>query len=238
LQYNHILLTGVGNGRAGEDVKILNKKGVVNMSETLVKVKLLNSGRYVNADEGTAKEIEGDQEEQGVREAGSGKQLEESMTALEQKNGEMAALQAEMDELKGELQTYKDKLDELLSTEAVEHAAEGMNQERDEGEEILENAMPEELAKDEKKKEEVKNTARKLYGTKLHEFVLNTIGVKTENMSPDGMKGAFKAQHQITNSMKGKRAVSGSRMLNANAKVETVVQGGVQRTALQRLGYK
>jgi len=239
LKYNHVLLTGVGNGRAGEDVKILNKKqGEQKMGEvTLVKVRLRNTGQFVNVDEESANKIEADQNEQEGKEATSGKDLTAAMSELEGKNQDAAALQAEIDELKGELQTYKDKLDELLSDEAVEAAAEGMNQETGEGEEILENAFPEDL-KDEKKKEEVKNTARKLHGVKKHEFVLNAIGVKTDGMSAPEMKGAFKAQYQIVNATKGKKTVAGA-MLNTGGKTpETKIGTDGGRTALQRLGYK
>ena len=95
---------------------------------TLVKIKLRNSGKFVNVDEESASKIEEDQGVQEDKEATSSKDLTTTMSELEGKNQDAAALQAEIDELKGELQTYKDKLDELLSDEAVEAAAEGMNQ--------------------------------------------------------------------------------------------------------------
>lgn len=143
----------------------------------------------------------------------------------------MEALQAEIEELKGELSVYKEKLDELLKEENIEHAAEGMMEETGEAEDIVENAIPD----DDEKKQEFKNSLRKIHGTKLHNAVLTAIGVKTEGMSPEAMKGAFKAQHQITNTIGKKKTVAGAAMIQ-NAAQDTG-SGMVQRSGHERLGF-
>ena len=232
LRYNHIAVIPAGHGRAGSDVRILNrKKG----EQPMVKLKLAN-GKYVNVDEEAAKEIE-------ASEGASAKSLEETMGALEEKNGELSAVQGEVEELKGELSVYKEKLDELLDTEAIEHAAAEMVEEQGEAGEILENAAilnEKGEEEDEEKKKEFMNSTRKLYGTKLHQHVLNAIGVKTEGMSPEALRGAFKAQHQIANALKARGKAPGGKKV-AGAKLFNAAQpaGAAQptaRTPRQRLG--
>ena len=198
----------------------------------------LSNGRYVNTDEEGAKVVS-ETEEKGTSD------LNKTMSELEAKNGEMQAIQAEVEELKGELSVYKEKLDQLLSTEAVEGAAMEMVAEQGEAEEIIENAMfANEKEKDDdffKRKEEVKNSLKSVHGPRLHQAVLNALGAQTEGMSPEMMKGAFKAQKQILVNMKpGMRKVAGAQLMNGMAPTEKQKVnngGGVQRTATQRLGF-
>jgi len=236
LRYNHIAVIPAGHGRAGSDVRIINKKdGGTPMSEkTMVRVQLKNTGKFVNVDEEGAAAVEAES-------TASGAKLEESMAALEEKNGDMSSLQAEIEELKGELSVYKEKLDQLLSTEAVEEAAAGMVEEAGEAEEIVENMAP---AKEEgeeefgKRKDEIKNSIKGVYGTALHTKVLAAVGVKCENMSNEALKGAFKAHHQIITAMGPRKAVAGQKMMNANKADGTGAVAPVQRTSRERLGFK
>ena len=233
LRFNHIAVIPYGTGRAGSDVRIINQKKQkeTTMSEPkMVRVRLRNTGRYVNVDEESASAIEAE----GEASEGSGKKLEETMAELDGKTQEASALQAEIDELKGELSVYKEKLDQLLSTEAIEHAAEEMVQESGEAEEIIENAFGE-SEEDKKKKEEVMNSLKGLHGTKLHTHVLNSIGVQTEGMNADAMRGAFKAQHQVRTKI-GNRKVAGTKVTNATIPASTAVAQPVVRSARQRLG--
>jgi predicted RND superfamily exporter protein len=173
--------------------------------------------------------------------------LEKTMNELESKNGELSSLKAEVEDLKGKLSVYKEKLDELLSTEAVEHAAMDMMAEADEAGEIIQNSiiLNENGEDDEKKKDEIMNSIRPegkvLYGETLYATVLNSIGVNTKNMSKDAMHGAFKAQAQIANAMKGKRKHVAGDKLNRSMiknKVEVKNPGIKQRTALEKMGFK
>jgi len=240
LRFNHIAVIPKGHGRGGSEVRILNKKqeDVNTMSDEKkkVRVKLRNTGKYVNVDEDVAPDIEAEADAGEAKTAG----MDDKISTLEGKNADLEALQAEIEELKGELSVYKEKLDQLLSEESVEAAAEGMVAETGEAEDIVENAIPEPEEEDKKKEAtEFKNALRKLHGTKLHNAVLTAIGVKTEGMSPEAMRGAFKAQHQICNAMKGKvaaKVVSGTKMIqNAGMPGDQVP---AQRTNLERLGFR
>jgi hypothetical protein len=227
LLWNHIAVIPKGHGRGGAEVRILNQKKQEEVKMT-VRIKLRNTGKYINVDEEVAPAIEADQDAGETKAAG----MDDKISQLEEKNAGLEALQAEIEELKGELSVYKEKLDELLSEEAVEGAAEGMIEENGEAGEIVENLFPTDK---EKEKQELKNSLRKIHGTKLHNAVLTAIGVNTEGMSAEAMKGAFKAQHQIANAMKGKKVVAGAKMIQNTA--EDTGGGSNQRTGLERLGF-
>lgn len=243
LQYNHIAIIPAGHGRAGSDVRILNKQKKENgmAEDKVVRVQLRNSGKILNTDEEGAKML--NEEYDGMEEgsAASGKQLEEVMTELESKNGELTALQAETEELKGELSVYKDKLDQLLSDSTIEAAAENMIEEQGEATEILANAdMYDDQMQnmDEEKAEEFMNSLKRLHGTPLHQATLAAIGVKCENMSPEALRGAFKAQNSIVQKTGGKKTVAGARLSNSMIQNNTkVAQRAATRTPMQRLGF-
>lgn len=234
LRFNHIAIIPFGEGRAGSDVRILNKKinstgGKKPMAD--VRVRLRNTGKIINTDDEGAAALAEEESSASASEESSGKKLEESMSELEVKNQELAQLQAEIEELKGELSVYKEKLDEILSDSTIERAAEEMTAEQGEAEEIIENTLPEE------EKEKVKNSLKGLHGSKLHQEVLTVCGVRCENMSPESLRGAFKAQHQIISNAKAK-GVAGARFINAMSQKSTTVNPAAvsTRTPMERLG--
>ncbi len=245
LVWNHIAVIPKGHGRGGSEVRILNKKTQQEVIENMtdekktVRVKLRNTGKYVNVDEEAAPAIEESQDTGETEKAG----MTDKISQLEGKNADLEALQAEIEELKGELSVYKEKLDELLSEEAVEGKAEEMVMENGEADDIVENAMPvdEEDKEAGKKKEEFKNSLKKLHGTKLHNAVLSAIGVKTGDMTPEALRGAFKAQHQICNIMKSKGAMQKKQVsrhaMFQNAKFTNDSGAADARTTAQKLGY-
>jgi hypothetical protein len=248
IKFNHIAIIPFSTGRAGEDVRILNSKSITNKGEhdmsdvKQVRVRLRNTGRYVNVDEEAAAALGAEEEASTAAEGVSGSKLEELMAQVEGLNAQIAALQAEAEEGKGELSVYKEKLDELLSTEAIEHAAEGMMAEQSDADEIIENAaLCNEDGKemDEEQKKEFKNSCKKLHGTKLHTAILTATGMRVENMSPEAMSGAFRAQLSFAQSGRSKTApvVAGAKLMNKGTSVETKAVG-TQRTALERLGFK
>ena len=195
------------------------------------RVKLKNTNRFINVeDEETAQAIEA---EGTATEEVSSKNMEETMSELEAKNGELASIQAEVEELKGELSVYKEKLDQLLSEEMIEHAAMEMAGEAGEAEEIIENVMD-----DEKEKEEFKNSLKGLFGSRLHGAVLGACGVQVENMTPEILRGAFKAQSQIIRSGKfaNKKVVAGAKVVDHGQKHTN--SKTTERTVLNRLGFK
>lgn len=240
LRYNHIAVIAQGTGRAGTDVCILNKDKSKTGGKKMefVKVRLRN-GKFVNTDEEGAEAIAAESEASET----TSKSLDSSMDELAGKNEEMAGLQAEIDELKGELSVYKEKLDELLSDEAMEAKAADMVEEQGESEEILENSMlkneaGEELPEEEKLK--VKNSLKSLHGEKLHREVLSLVGMNVENMSPDGVKGAFKAHVQIIRNTKGVKTVAGAKVMNSmtTGKVEVQSAEIKVRNSREKLGLK
>lgn len=241
LRFNHIAVIPYGEGRAGSDVRIINHKkseGGKIMPE-FVRVKLRN-GKYVNTDEEGAKAIEEDSSATDSELGESSKSIETSMKQLEDKNGELADVQSEVEELKGELSVYKEKLEELLSDEAVEAAANEMVAEQGEAEEILENSLIKdgegnELPQDEKEK--VKNSCKGLRGDRLYRHVLGAVGVKVENMSAEGCKGAFKAHSQIIKNGAFKK-VSGVRLMGGMKPAETPAGSQKVRNSREKLGLK
>ena len=241
LRYNHLALLAPGHGRAGTDVRIINqKKKEIDMAEEKVlrRVKLANTGRIVNVDEDAAAAIEAEGAAVEEQQEGSGKKLEQLMKELDEAKATADEANATCEELKGELSVYKEKLDQLLSTEAVEHAAMEMVAEKAEAEEIIENGKVcnEKGEDDPKEKEKVMNSLKGLRGSRLHAAVLTAVGVKVENMSPEALRGAFKAQHQICNSMKGRRTVAGTKLMNQGRDV-VVNNQPVQRTEREKLGF-
>lgn len=225
LRYNHIAVIPEGHGRAGTDVKILNK-GDSGMN---TKVKLPRTGRFINTDDDGARAVESESQEAEK----STQSFEDAMGQLEEKNAAMSQLQQEIEGLKSELQTYKTKLDELMSDEAAEGKALEMIADQHQSDDIVENEMDED-----EKKEEVKNSIKTLHGIKLYHAVLNAIGVDTEGMSDEAVKGAWKAQGQIAKMGRKTRAVSGASMTGKMMNTSTPGAAGVkQRTPHERLGF-
>jgi Uncharacterized protein conserved in bacteria len=242
LRFNHIAIIPYGTGRAGSDVRIINQQpqnlqeGETNMADQkIVRVQLRNTKRFVNVDEDGAAALAAEDTAAAETTQLNGKKLEDLMQEAEEARAAADSANAQLEELRGELSVYKEKLDELLSTEAIEHAAEQMIEETGEAEAIIENAFSDD-ADDQKKKEEVMNSIKGVYGSKLHNSVLSGIGVKVENMSPEALRGAFKAQAQIANQTKGRKVVVGTKLMNGAAVAAASVPA--QRTARERLGLK
>lgn len=238
IRYNHIAVIPAGHGRAGVDVKILNEKqddskrsqknkGEIRME--LVKIRLPKTGKFINTDEDGAKAIDAENEE-GQKATQS---FEDAMGQLEEKNGQLTQLQSEIEELKGQLKIFKDKLDELMSDEAAEGKALEMIADQHQSDEIIENEV-----EDEKAREEIKNSTRTLHGVKLFNSILQAVGIKTEGMSDEAIRGAFKAQHQLSQMNKGRRAVAGAGMTSRMMAQNTGGGGRVERTPHERLGLK
>ena len=248
IRFNHHAAVPSGRGRAGQDIKILNQlqKGTQAMADqTLVKVKLPHTGRYIFLNEGDVKEFEEDgkkrEEEDRKKEmdgAAKDKSVEEKMKEHESLKAEFDAMKKELEESKGELAVIKKQLEELLKDETVEKKAGEMNEEQGEADEIIENCelkneAGEEL--DEKKKDEFKNSYRKLHGTKLHDVVLKVAGIKIENMSADAKRGAFKALVAISAKAGGTK-VAGTKLMIQNRGGEGNQQGS-RESSLKMLGY-
>lgn len=232
IRYNHIAVIPYGHGRAGQDVRILNAKQPDTGGKQTMRIKLRNTGKYINVDDEAA--VGAIEEENGASEESS-KTLEETMSQLEAKNGELSALEAEMEELRGELSVYKEKMDQLLSEETIEAAATEMVEESGEADEIIENACAGMKPED---AEKIKNSIKGLHGQRLYRATLLACNVKVDAMSSEAVRGAFKAHSQIIrNGGTGLRAktVAGAGMFK-NTVTDGAVQP-VQRSSMDRLGF-
>jgi hypothetical protein len=244
IRYNHIAIIPEGRGRAGFDVRILNEKSKEgDESMATVKVKLRN-GKYINTDEDGAAVVADDTTATETKEVGSGKQLEDLMAQCEDLKAAKAESDAQLEEVRGELSVYKEKLDQLLSEETIEAAAGEMNAEQGEASEILENSTlvddkGKEVTED-AEKDKIKNSIKALHGQKLHSAVLSSIGVKCENMSPEALRGAFHAQHQVLNTLggAGRKVVAGTKLMNSTVAKDGQVITTTQRSGHDRLGIK
>lgn len=237
LAWNHIAIIPAGNGRGGADIRVFNnidhKEKTMAEEKRKVRVKLKNSNRFVNVDEEVAEALENEEEQ-------AEKTFEEVTNQLAEKQAEAAELQKTIDDLTGQIAVFKQKLDELLGSQdamAEEKAAE-MVAEQEEAEEIMENSavLNENGEEDDTKKEEVMNAIKKVRGEKLHDLILNSLGVDTKDMSADAKKGAFKAQNMIAKKMP-KKKVSGAKIMNMKRETP-VTTARKERSALERLGFK
>jgi hypothetical protein len=242
LRWNHVAIIPFGSGRAGLDVRIINQKPAYREEKMAVRVKLRNTNRYINVeDEETAKAVESEQDageakvgeakEEGASEEkeSSGSSLEALMKETTELKVSQSDLQAKLDEALGELAVYKEEIDKLMSDESMESEVEAQAKDSGEADEIIENMC---MSFDPKKAAEVRgsflrigNTSiHKLRGTALHEAVLNAVGMKTENMAPAELKGAFKARlHMANTSPKpAVKTVAGAKLFNQDS---TFVEG-------------
>lgn len=219
LIWNHVAVIPFGTGRAGSDVRIINHKntdGGEKMAEkTLVKVRLANTGRFINVDEEAAEAIQAEGEaseskaeaaaEEGKVQGSAG--LEDLMKQVEELKAQKDQLQGELDEALGQLSVFKDELDRLMSDDGMGEAIEAQAQESGDADEIIENAC---LSLGNQEAEALRNSFQRIGNTGLHrlhglalqEAVLNSVGFKTENMSPAEIRGAFKARQHVANTMK------------------------------------
>ena len=152
---------------------------------------------------------------------------------------EFEAMKKELEESKGELAVIKKELEKLLSDETVEKKAGEMNEEQGDADEIIENCELKNEAgetMDEKKKEEFKNSIRKLHGPKLHSAIVKATGMKIENMSPDAVRGAFNAIRNIAAQGSGGVKVAGAKMMIQNRSGDGNQQGS-RGSALKILGF-
>lgn len=241
LRYNHIAIIPVGTGRAGEDVKIINKLTGGESPEMaddkkLVRVQARNSKKYLNMDEDSAElyaEESGelDEDEKKYNKTMEDWGLEKTANAELEQN-----LQARIKELEGEVAAYKQHMEAMGDQNAIEQAARDMVMEQGEAGQILENSeiMNTDGTKmDNVASKEFMNSIKSIHGENLHKSVLSAVGIKIENMNSDALKGAWSVRKQIANTPVKK--VAGQEMLN---KMAIDIPEHKVRTARERLGIK
>lgn len=244
LQYNHVAIIPAGQGRAGGDVRITNKSNkkeetIIVENPVLVKVASSDSKKFMNMDEDSTKIYLEEKENKAL----SVQKLTEAMNQAQsdvetykEKEQNAADQDARIAELEGELAVYKAKVEEMGDESLIEQRAMGMVEDQEEAGEIMENA---ELVDDsgepmdESATDEYKNSIKKIHGDKLRKSVLTRVGIKTENMSSEALKGAWAARKQLSHMTTKK--VSGQNMMIKNTK--NVKENKNTRSAMQRLGF-
>lgn len=128
LRYNHVALLGIGDGRAGTDVRIFNKKGDSTVEFTNVK---FGSVRIRVANEDMDKMNAEMENMEGEKEEMKGDMMTPEMKAMLE---DYKAMQSNMKEMEGKMMAMKEQLEEAMgmsSPEAIESAAEMMNEDRE-----------------------------------------------------------------------------------------------------------
>jgi hypothetical protein len=145
LRYEHVALLPQGEGRAGPDVRVLNRQTLLEdttmadpVSKTLIKI----GNRQFSVENAQAAEIANAVDEQ-VSEAKKttstafNAQLEEIAGKLKEATDAKAAQDKIVADLQGQLAQMKEQLDAVSSPAAIEDKANAMNAERDEAATVM-----------------------------------------------------------------------------------------------------
>ena len=220
LSYNHVALLPVGAGRAGATVRIINTKGVAKMEFTRVKFRG-KTIRVLNEDVDKMEEIQNEDEE-AKKTAVSAEDLQSALDELATLKADRDSKDARIAELEGMIQTYKDQLEEALSPDALENAADELAEERDEATQVM-NAAGLKITDD----------FKKLRGHALRSKVVNSIRVRNgkgelskEDSDNEGyVKGMYKALAESAGTTSRSKGVTGASAVvveNSSAPVQNM----------------
>ncbi len=136
IRYNHVALLGIGQGRAGASIRIINQQPKDHTMD-FTRVKLLN-GRTVRVANEDVQAVEDNDKASAdkVANAPDPAKMQETIDRLTELNTQMETLQKEKTALEGQLQALKDQLDKVMSPEAVETAAAAMNAEKEDASKV------------------------------------------------------------------------------------------------------
>lgn len=118
IRYNHFALLPRGAGRAGSSVRIVNTDGGKPVSHTAIRLSTGQTVRVLNEDLPKMEEAEAT----NAAKVDPAK-LSETLTKLQELQGQIQTLSAERDKLAGELQAFKAQLDAALDPGAIEAKA-------------------------------------------------------------------------------------------------------------------
>ncbi len=242
LKYNHIAVIPVGHGRAGTDVKIINKSVVKETNKMpdetkLVRVQARNSKKFMNMDEPSAEvyaeqSSEMDEYDKNYNKDKADWELEKTANVQSEES-----LRNRIKELEGEVAAYKQHMEVMGDQNAIEQAARDMVMEQEDATSILENSdlqKADDTPMDEVASKEYMNSVKKLHGESLHKSVLSVVGMDIKDMSAEALKGAWSVRKQIANKVPSKK-VAGEKLVN---KMITDPKHPNARTARERLGIK
>lgn len=180
IQYNHVALVGEGEGRAGNDVRILNKRSSEKMSEDLVKIKV--GEQYIrvhNADAGSL-EKEMDSKDDMIANLINPDDHKKAKTDLDESRSKLEAANSDMAEKEGKIEELRAKVDELSDPARIQNAAKQLLKEQEDAGKIY-NSMAGK-AHDDLIKESI-DKAKELQGVELHRHVVTD--VRAMNKKPE-----------------------------------------------------
>jgi hypothetical protein len=223
IQYNHVALVGEGEGRAGKDVRILNKRSCNKMADDLVRVKFGDSQIRVHNADVNVLEKERDSKESMIANLINPDEFEklkseltDSRTDVEEKNGKIEELRAMVDELK--------------DPQLVLNAANQLIQEREDAAKVYnslkgkveESALCESVEK-----------AKSLQGAELHRHVVTS--TRAMNKKPDlskdelensaSLRGRFLTLVELSDVVEKTKASGGELLKALNAKESGEIKG-------------
>jgi hypothetical protein len=236
LHYNHIALLPKGAGRAGEDVRILNRKEDVTVTE-YTQVKIGNSRVRVMNEDVDKLESELEKKDAAIENAVPAAKLDAALSKVAELTELCNQATAERDTLTGQVDQLKQRIEEVSSPQALSnHVAEAVEEQN--AASMILNSYPTDKLKD------ALDSVKKLFGHELRTHVINQVRIanKREALSADDLKnqdrirGMFQALRDTATPTK--TAVAGQTIIKAmNEGAYTAGQYDTT-TARKELKYK
>lgn len=183
IQFNHVALVGEGEGRAGKDVRILNKWSCNKMAEDLVRVKFGDKTIRVHNADVPDLEKERDSNESTIANLINPDEFEKLKSELTDANSNLAAANADVEEKNGKLEELRAMVDELKDPQLVQNAANQLIQEREDTAKVY-NSLKGKV-EDSALSESVEKS-KSLQGVELHRHVVTSH--RAMNKKPDLLK--------------------------------------------------
>ncbi len=179
IQYNHVALVGEGEGRAGSDVRILNKRSK-NMSNELTLMKVGNSKIHVLNKDVDSLEKEMDAKESLIANLINRDEYDKVKSELTGAHSRLEKAQNEVQEKSGKIEELRAMIEELQNPDILMEAANKMVKEREEADKVY-NSLKGRV--DDATLQEASEKAKSLQGVDLHRHVVTS--VRAMNKKPD-----------------------------------------------------
>ncbi len=249
IEYNHVMLLPKGGGRAGDQVRIYNRKhqptGVKLVDYTQLKVG--NSKIRVHNEDVDKLQNEMDDKDDKIDNAIDPSKLSDTMDQLEQLNQQITDLTSQRDDLQGQLSQVKEQLEAAIDPDTMADAVADAVGEQGDADDILENeGLPNDRKRnddDDKDRKMNPGDHRNCFGHKLRSQVVNAVRVangrpefsKEQQNNEDFIKGCFTVLKQSVKMNTSKKTVNGDALmktLNSTTHNSALLS---HRTAKQRL---
>lgn len=233
ITYNHVALVGEGEGRAGKDVRILNKRSCNKMSDELVRVKFRKIQMRVHNSDVNAFEKEMSDVENLI----NPEVFEKMKKERDDAHSRLEAANADVEKHSGAVEQLRAKVEELQNPERVMNAAKQLVKDQEKTSVIFNSLKGKALEADIK---QALDAAKDLQGAELHRHVVTAVralnkkpALSEENASSDVyVKSSFDVLAEFSD-VGEKSAVSGGEMMQSmNSKKSQ--ESGNYNTAKQR----